>query len=168
MQTGKKPTNRSDARYRTDMLSLITFALTLYSGVLLQIVYHMGHHQAEYAILGLDRAGWLNVHLAGMALTMMAIGVHLSFNAGSLKALFVANNYIRRSARTRVTFWLGVIFCATALTGITAWPMQESPASRMLIEIHDKLGPVLIVLAVIHIWQHGSWIKKKTYEMLGR
>jgi hypothetical protein len=165
--TGKMKTN-AVMNYRADIITILPFLMMLATGVVIQAVYHFGHCPAEYPVLGIARTGWVSVHRLSSAASLACVAVHLYLHREYIRNVLVKKSSRRRAGKVRENFWLLVIFTVTSLTGVVSWLFLAAPASRAVIEIHDKLGLALVVLSIHHVAHRLGWLKKRTEERFGR
>ena len=63
--------------YYVDVVILILFIALAWTGMLLQMVYHMGGHSADFLVIGLNRSGWLVMHKILSIMSSVGIGLHV-------------------------------------------------------------------------------------------
>ncbi len=164
--TGKMRSNIA-ANYRVDIATILPFLMMLATGVLIQAAYHFGHHPAEYQVMGIARSGWVNVHRLSSVAAIACVAFHLYLHREYIGNVLLKKLLKRGAGRIRENFWLLVIFMVTSLTGVVSWLLLPAQANRILVEIHDKLGLVLIVLSLHHVAHRWGWLKKRTAELFG-
>jgi len=66
--------------------------------------------------------------------------------------------------KNKLVILLSAIFISTCLTGFIPWLLPSGEDTeitrRGLLEIHDKMGIVLIVLLVLHVSKRFNWFRK--------
>ena len=111
-------------------------------------------------VLGLNRYGWLLLHKITAVISIIGLSAHLFLHVGWLKAVLLKKLYKKSRRNTKITLWLLISAVATALTGIISWLLAPAMvyARHSIIEIHDKIGIILIIIFVLHIVNHWKWL----------
>lgn len=166
----KDSQKRNKINFTIDMLSIIPFFGMIFSGLLLQFVYHMRRNDPFEAVLGFDRFGWLDIHkifvLIILPLTVTHMIIHYKWFYGVIrKKLFIKGN-----KQVKRTFWLLIVFLITAATGLIPWAFgYDVEARHHMLEIHDKIALFLAVLFIYHFAVRHNWLaeyihKRKTNQ----
>lgn len=146
--------------FYVNSITFLPFILLAFSGLLIQINYHAGHLTDTAVVLGLNRYGWLLLHKITAVISIIGLSAHLFLHVGWLKAVLLKKLYKKSRRNTKITLWLLISAVATALTGIISWLLAPAMvyARHSIIEIHDKIGIILIILFVLHIVNHWKWL----------
>lgn len=149
----KRKLRKSELMRWTNLVSLPLVILLAFSGILMQIIYHMHRYPGSFECLGLNQPGWSSVHKATAIICFPLIGHHLY---GNWKRL--ANNVKKRICTN--SLWLSILWTAAAITSMISWVFIENrQEAKDVIEIHDKFGIIIIALIIIHFVQHFRWFK---------
>lgn len=142
-------------------LGLFVFGIaSAFSGMLIQIKYHMGNHgniAINDFVLGLNYHDWSVVHkISIVVLTLFAIYhiyQHWKWYKGVIsKRLFAKNQQV---------LIFSLLFVLVAITGLTPWFIDLLKGNEMkrkvFIEIHDKLAIILAVYLLLHVIRRMKW-----------
>ncbi len=153
-------TKKSTIFFYVDTIILSPFILLAISGLLIQINYHAGEMTDTAVVLGLNRYEWLLIHKITAVISIIGLSIHLFLHMSWLKTVFLKNSYKKPNRNTKITLWLLILAIATALTGIISWLLAPAMthARHIAIDIHDKIGIILIIIFVLHIINHWKWI----------
>lgn len=147
-------------RFIINLGLLICGLLTAFTGILIQIGYHMGNHgniDINHYVYGISYSGWSAIHKTSIvALTLLMIHhfvQHWKWYKGVITKRLLRKN--------RQVLILSLIFIVVALTGLTPWIMSLLPFDglprKWFIEIHDKLAILLTIYLVLHITKRLKW-----------
>ncbi len=142
-------------------LGLFVFGIaSAFSGMLIQIKYHMGNHgniAINDFVLGLNYHDWSVVHkISIVVLSLFAIYhiyQHWKWYKGVIsKRLFAKNQQV---------LIFSLLFVLVAITGLTPWFIDLLKGNEMkrkvFIEIHDKLAIILAVYLILHVIRRMKW-----------
>ena len=139
---------------------LLAAAIMAFSGLLIQINYHMGNHggiDTNNRALGIDYFGWAGIHKAAI-LTVSVLMVYHIVRHWKWYATIVRKGLV---AKNKQTIILTMLFVVVAVTGYVPWAIDlaggPSATRRGFVEIHDKLALTLLVLLVLHIAKRLKW-----------
>ena len=151
--------------------------LMILSGLTLQIRFHIGnqkefHEDAEKlltptmtyeqvraidatrTVVGFNYADWSLVHKIAIALFTVLLTYHI-FLQRKWYGMIFAKNLWRKHIQA---ITLSLLLLLVAITGYIPWFAGVSEATRnLLIEIHDKLAILLVVLLVWHVAKRIKW-----------
>jgi len=156
-----KPTQ--NLLFSVNSMLLVCSIAAAFSGLTIMIRYHMGHSgmiNVTDEFWGFDYSVWSGIHkTVTIALTLlMAYHVLLHwkwYKNVVLKKLMTKNKQV---------ILLSFIFICTCLTGFIPWILPSGEDTELtrrgLLEIHDKMGIVLIVLLVLHVRKRFNWFMK--------
>jgi hypothetical protein len=139
---------------------LISGLLTVFSGLLIQIAYHMGNHgniAANDQISGISYNGWSGIHKTSVVILSVLIILHTSHHWKFYKVIIKK----RLFAKNKQVITLSVIFILVAITGLIPWFIQlmngDAYLRKAFIEIHDKLAIILSVYFILHVIKRFRW-----------
>jgi NAD-dependent dihydropyrimidine dehydrogenase PreA subunit len=175
-----KQRKRTFNNFLINNLLLVSVLAMIYSGLVLQLGFHMGghdrHQNASYEVRslpvqyeqlreidtskivnGFTYSVWSAIHkfvIVFFSLLMIYhTYVHWKWYKGVITKHFIGKN--------RQVIILSVLFLLVAVTGLVPWFIDLSGGTsviRMLfIEIHDKLTFVLIVFLFLHFVKRAKW-----------
>ena len=139
---------------------LISGLVTVFSGLLIQVEYHMGHHgniAINDHVFGISYYGWSDIHKVSIVtislLMIFHVSMHWKWYKVVIKKKLVAKNI--------QVLTLSVVFILVAITGFIPWfigLMNGDVMSRkVFIEIHDKLAIILSVYLILHVIKRLKW-----------
>jgi len=142
-------------------LGLLSSGLfAIFSGLLIQVQYHIGHHVSDSAnkySLGLNYASWSGLHKFVITFLLVFVVLHIYLHWKWYKAV-IAKRLVNKN---RQVILLTIIFVLAALTGILPWIIHLAEGNKMLrkafIEIHDKIAIILAVFFILHIMKRLKW-----------
>ena len=132
----------------------------VFSGLLLQIKYHIGQHgkiDENITVFNIDYFGWSDIHKWSIvfvsALMIYHIVQHRKWYKGVIKKKLFRKN-------TLISI-LTVTFLIVAITGYIPWFINlgggDEITRKLFIEIHDKLAILLSVVLIIHVIKRLKW-----------
>jgi len=151
-----------------NILLFISGVTTAFSGLTIMLHYHMGHPGAistTSTCLGLEYYDWSVIHKVSTIVLSLLMTYHILLHWKWYKNLFLKNLIVKN----KQVVLLSVIFITAFLTGFIPWILQLGEGTdftrRSILEIHDKIGIVLIVLLVLHVRKRFKWFTS-TYTRL--
>ncbi len=142
-------------------LELFFFGLAMsFSGFLIQIKYHMGHHggmDKNSSVLGLNYFSWTDIHKISVILFSLLMILHIT---GHWKWY---TTVIRKKffGKNRQVLTLSVIFLLVASTGYVPWLIHLTGGTgnihEIFVEIHDKIAIILFVYLILHVIKRLKW-----------
>lgn len=173
-------------RFLVNNVLVVSGALTIISGLILQLGYHMGSarqmhghgHGGNYeqmrgfqnrpAIWTLSYSDWSVLHKYAIVLLSLAVIVHVYLHISWYKAV-ISGKVLRKNHQVLV---LSGLFAFTALSGLIPWLVDllaDGKKARLgLIEIHDKLALVLIIYLVLHVARRLKWFRSAFLKLAGK
>ena len=142
-------------------LGLLIFGIaTVFSGLLVQVKYHMGNHgniPINEFVMGMNYQGWSVIHkISIVALSLLMIWhvySHWKWYKGVIKKQLIIKN--------QQVLILSLLFVAVAITGLTPWFIDllngDEMQRKIFIEIHDKLTLILAIYLILHIIKRLRW-----------
>lgn len=155
MQNGNGAENaQKKRRYRClTNVSLLVFGFIMtFSGLYIQVCYHM---RGDSFSLGFSQ--WTIIHKwSALLFTLISI-THIVLHLKWYK-IVIEKQLFRKN---RATLVLTIFMIIVSLTGFLPWIMSLFPIHlalrRTLIEIHDKIGVIFMVILIGHIIKRGNW-----------
>lgn len=139
---------------------LISGLLTTFSGMLIQIQYHLGNPGNESAngcVLGINYSGWSGIHKIAIIMISILIVFHISLHWKWYKTV-IAKRLLNKN---RQIITLTIIFVSVAVTGFVPWIIDLLESSQTVrkafIEIHDKLAIILSIYLILHVFKRLKW-----------
>ncbi len=139
---------------------LLSGIATVFSGLLIQVNYHMGQHgniDINNEIYGISYNGWSDFHKISIVLLSALMIVHI------YRHWKWYTTVIRKKLKTknRQVITLSALFLLVAVTGFTPWFIDllkgDVLLRKLFIEIHDKLAILLSVYLILHIIKRLRW-----------
>lgn len=153
MNTRSEIAHRERTTLSFHAVNMVLFALTAFTGLLLQIVYHFHHAPAGFVAAGLDRGGWLFMHKISASLSFAGLAWHSARHWRVVRAS--GRRFIKRKLFISLpSSWCAlVVFVPLSCTALVSWAVCDvgCRARFALVEVHDKLGLLFIVLATAHV-----------------
>ena len=158
-------------------LLLVVGLAMMFSGLVLQIGFHMGEHQVDAPIVqpqsiqyeqlraiditkivcGFNYPDWSAIHKVVIVLFFLLMLYHAYVHWKWYKGV-ISKHLI---GRNRQVIILSVLFLLVAVTGLIPWVIDLTGGSETLrmhfIEIHDKITLILIVFLILHIIKRLKW-----------
>lgn len=140
---------------------LIVFGIaTVFSGILIQVKYHMGNH-GNIAIndnaLGINYQSWSAIHKVSIVILSLLMIYHVYHHWKWYKGV-ISKKLISKNQQVLT---LTLLFVLVAITGLTPWFIDllkgDEMLRKVLIEIHDKLAIILSVYLILHIIKRLKW-----------
>jgi NAD-dependent dihydropyrimidine dehydrogenase PreA subunit len=179
-QVTEKIGNRTLHNFLINNLLLVSGLVMVFSGLVLQLGFHMGGPDAhqfdshsirarsiEYEqlrevdtskiVCGFNYFAWTAIHKFVIVFFSLFIICHSYLHWKWYKGV-IREHLIRKN---RLIITLSLLFLLVAATGLIPWIIDLSGGtsiSRMFfIEIHDKLTFILIVLLLLHMVKRANW-----------
>ena len=142
-------------------IGLFIFSIgTTFSGMLIQVKYHIGNHgniAINDFVLGINYHGWSVVHKISIVVLSLLMIYHIYqhwkwYKAVIIKRLFVKNQQV---------LIFSLLFVLVAITGLTPCFIDllkgDEIQRKAFIEIHDKLAIIFSIYLVLHITKRLKW-----------
>lgn len=164
-------------RFIINNLLLLAGLITVVSGLVLQIEFHMGDHHRDNLSFhtesmayeqtreidpnkeawGFSYSDWSTIHKTVIVIFLVLMLYHFCIHWKWYKGVF-AKQIFRKNQQVIV---LTLLFLIVAITGIIPWIIDLSGGTvdsrTLFIEIHDKITFVLIVYFILHIIKRTKW-----------
>lgn len=142
-------------------LSLLIFGIaTVFSGMLIQVKYHMGNHgniAINDSVFGINYQGWSAIHKISIVALILFVICHVYLHLNWYKGV-LTNKLISKNQQVLI---LSLLFVLVAVSGLTPWFIDllngDELIRKVFIEIHDKLTLFLLVYLVLHIIKRLRW-----------
>jgi hypothetical protein len=143
-------------------LGLLLFGLVMvFSGFLIQISYHMGHHgeiDINHLVLGLNYFNWSDIHKISIVFISSCMVFHIILHWKWYKAIVRKKKLVVKNQQAII---LTIVFILVAVTGYISWFIKLSGgselSSKFYIEIHDKITWVLFLYLILHVTKRFKW-----------
>jgi len=162
----KKPETKT--LFSINILLLASSIATAFSGLTIMVHYHMGNHGdiiTTDTLWGIDYGGWSAIHKAATIALSLIMAYHILLHWKWYKNVLIK----KLIKKNRQVLLLTVIFIVTSATGLIPWLLlscdEMNITRRGILEIHDKLGIILIVFLVLHLSKRFNWFTG-TYSKL--
>jgi len=139
---------------------LFSGSLMAFSGLLIQIVYHMGNQGGvgtNNTTLGINYSGWSDIHKISIIFVSIFMIFHTILHWKWYKTILRK----KRFDWNKQVITLSVVFILTAITGYIPWLIQLTGGlditRKIFIEIHDKLALIFFVYLILHIVKRLKW-----------
>lgn len=134
--------------------------IMIFSGLLIQIKYHMGHHDTTDItnhVLGINYFGWSNIHKISIIFISIIIIFHIIQHWKWYKTIIKKKLF----SKNRQVLILTLVFIIVAITGYIPWIIKlkggDEIIQKTFIEIHDKLALILFVYLILHVTKRLKW-----------
>lgn len=142
-------------------LGLIVFGIaTAFSGMLIQIKYHMGNHGnivLNESVLGINYQSWSAIHKVSIVVLSLLMIYHVYHHWKWYKGV-ISKKLITKNQQVLT---LTLLFASVAITGLTPWFIDllkgDEVLRKVFIEIHDKLAIILSIYLILHIIKRLKW-----------
>ncbi len=159
-QTEIKNKKSKTSKFIINLGLLVAGIAMAFSGMLIQICYHMGNHggiNTLTLIYGIDYFGWSDIHKISIILLSLFMIFHFILHWKWYKTIIKK----KLMGKNKQVIILTVLFILVALTGYIPWFVQLSGSSELIrkgfIEIHDKLTLILLIFLILHIIKRLKW-----------
>lgn len=164
---------------------LIIGLIMTFSGLLLQVGYHVGsskpkheiiqsnekkHHSiremdTSKRIISYNYYEWSLIHKTTIVIFSLLIILHIYYHWNWYKLLFKKKLY--KNNRQKIIFY--ILFLFVAITGLIPWIIdlttKQSEIRVLFIEIHDKIAIIFSGYLLIHVIKRIKWYPK-TYKTI--
>lgn len=139
-------------------LGLLIFGfLTVFSGLLIQIQYHLGNHGTNDYAIGINYSGWSDIH----KISIVSLSILMIFHIIRHWKWFKTVIKKRLISKNKQAITLTLLFVLVAITGFFPWFIYLTKGDEMIritfIEIHDKLAIILSIYFVLHVIKRLKW-----------
>lgn len=152
---------------------LLSGLLTIFSGLLIQIHYHLGNHSDKFLgkiVLGWNYFDWSYFHKFSIIILSILSVFHIYRHWKWYKGVIAK----RLFNKNRQTITMTIIFVLVVITGFIPWIIDLVEGNiiirKAFIEIHDKIAIILSIYFILHIIKRLKWFLttiKKMYKKHG-
>jgi len=151
---------KSNNRFIVNLGLLIFGIASAFSGLLIQVKYHMGNHgkiAINDFVFGINYPGWSSAHKISIAILSLLMIYHIYqhwkwYKVVIRKRLFTNNQQV---------LIFSLLFVLVAITGLTPWLIDSLNGDEMqrkaLIEIHDKIAIIFSIYLILHVIKRMKW-----------
>lgn len=154
--------------YITNLGLLFSTPVMAFSGLLIQIRYHMGNHgciDTSTNALGLNYHAWSNLHKYASIIFLIFMISHFALHWQWYKAVLSKGMLSKHKEVAGLT----IIFILVALTGLIPWIIHISQGDEFLrkafMEVHDKLALILSIYLTLHITKRLKWFISTSFKL---
>ena len=149
-------------------LGLLLFGSAMvFSGFLIQLVFHMGHHgelDTKQAVLGLNHSSWSDFHVISILLVSIGLVFHVILHWKWYETVMRKKKLVVKNQQAII---LTIILILAAVTGYISWFIKLSDGMeinrKLYMEIHDKIALLLLGYLIFHVTKRFKWYFK-TFE----
>lgn len=167
MNTATHVPRTARINFYVNLTALAPFLITAFTGIIIQLYYHMHHLPNATPVLGLGRYAWVILHKASAVVSLACIVHHCAHHWSFIVTVTKKKLYRKKFSSAMVSYYLFVLFVPTALTALVSWIFLHGHARFMLVELHDKLALLLAVAFTAHLATRAGWMIR-TYRALSR
>ncbi len=150
---------------------LISGLLTVFSGLLIQVEFHMGNpgnNTINYYVFGISYYGWSDIHRISISILSLFMIFHISLHWKWYKVVIKK----RLAGKNLQLLTLSFVFILVAITGLIPWIIYllkgDVIIRKTFIEIHDKLAIILSVYLILHIIKREKWFLTTFKKMINK
>ena len=152
--------SRTKFNFYVNLLNFLPFVILIFSGMVIQINYHMHSLPDGYIVLGLNKYAWLLMHQISAVISLTGCIFHCILHWKYISA--VTKNFINRQSGIKVfsSYYLLITGVLTTIPVILSWIfLRYNDHLRFIfVEIHDKLALLFPVFLIIHIISRTGWM----------
>lgn len=164
MNKFKNTANSVKINLYINIINLVPFIILCVTGLII-LFYDIPDLPESSVVLGLNRAGWLQIHKISAVISLAGTLMHCILHK---KAIFASIKKIKNKKNRTLSFYLFIIYIPAVLTAMISWMFfsNDSEIKSYLLEIHDKLGIIITLLGLIHILSYFGWIIKNSRKYI--
>ncbi|HNY13474.1 MAG TPA: hypothetical protein PKK26_17950 [Candidatus Wallbacteria bacterium] len=158
--------------YFVDMIILILTVLISWSGLSLQIAFHMHRNDPAFIYMHFNKMEWLLIHKGLSVAITIGIIIHIAMHSAWLKNAFKDMAFLKSGYKNKSLFYLFASFSISAALGFISWLFTGilsvgDPGFRHgLMEFHEKVSYIFVILFVVHFIKKIKWLFNTTTEMI--
>lgn len=141
-------------RVKLNPAILVSGMATVFSGLLIQVKYHMGNHgnlTINDHVFGINYKSWSDIHKISVVVLSALMIYHIYRHRKWYKVVILKKRIMKNSQ----VIILSVIFMLVAITGYIPWLINlledDVITRKVFIEIHDKLAIILSLYLILHV-----------------
>lgn len=131
-----------------------------FSGILIQVVYHIGNHgniAINDSVFNINYYGWTVVHKISIVVLSLLMIHHIYQHRRWYKTVIVKKLF----KKNQQVLIFSLLFVLVAITGLTPWFIDllngDEMQRKVFIEIHDKMALILTIYFILHILKRFKW-----------
>lgn len=147
-------------RFIINLGLFISGLATIFSGMSIQIKYHIGNHgniAINDNLFGINYQGWSTIHKIAIVILFVLMIYHIYHHWKWYKAM-ITKKLITKNLQV---FTLSLLFVLVAITGLIPWSIDLQKGDEMLrkvfIEVHDKFAIIFSIYLILHIFKRLKW-----------
>ncbi len=147
-------------RFIINLGLFISGLATIFSGMSIQIKYHIGNHgniAINDNLFGINYQGWSTIHKIAIVVLFVLMIYHIYHHWKWYKAM-ITKKLITKNLQV---FTLSLLFVLVAITGLIPWSIDLQKGDEMLrkvfIEVHDKFAIIFSIYLILHISRRLKW-----------
>jgi hypothetical protein len=112
------------------------------------------------------------LHKLLSVLGSVGMGLHVILHLDWFKAVIKKRLFLKRSFKKKTSFYLLIVYSISGVLGFVSWLFNNSVVGyhatlqHTLVEIHDKISLVLIILFCVHLIKSSRWLMNTTQELM--
>jgi len=142
---------KARTHFYVNLASLLPILAVITSGLIIQVEYHMHGRADTVTVLGMDRQGWLTLHKASAVVSLACLAHHCANHWSFIVTMTKKKLYMKKMSSSVASYYLFILFVPTVLTALASWIFLQDHARFMLIEIHDKLALLVVLIFAVHL-----------------
>ena len=157
--------------YILDLTIFVAFTLLMINGILMQVIYHLNHNDPNYVFLLFDKNGWLFLHKILSLIAFTGITFHVLLHFKWIKDVFLNKRLFSKNFKNKSLAFLFIVFYFSGILTFVSWIANNQftgynyELRHFILEIHDKITLLLIVLFAFHFIKKFNWLIKTTRQL---
>jgi len=150
----------STKRFVINLGLLVSGFATAFSGLLIQIKYHIGNHgeiAQNATVSGFDYPTWSAIH----KISIVLISLFMIYHVVQHWNWYLNVISKKRILKNQQVLILSLLFSLVAITGLMPWFIDlfngNELTRKVFIEVHDKLSIILTVYLILHLVKRFKW-----------
>ena len=147
-------------RFIVNLGLFISGIASAFSGILVQVKYHMVNHSKNAInelLFGINYHGWTVVHKISIVVLSLFMIYHIRHHWKWYKGVLTKRSF----AKNQQILIFSLLFVMVAISGLTPWFINFLKGNEIqrkaIIEIHDKCALVLTIYLILHIFKRIQW-----------
>lgn len=167
----KQPYNnislKTKVNFYLNLVNSLPFIILLFSGLMIQVNYHMHRLPDDYFVLGLTKHTWLLAHRISAAIAITGCIFHCVLHWKYIKAATRKFFIWKSGVKIFSSYYLTIIGILTTVPVLLSWIFlnYSDHLRSILVEIHDKLAILFMIIAFVHLISRTGWMLR-TYRKI--
>lgn len=140
--------------------TLAAFLVMATSGLVMFFIFQ--ESSLNY-FLGMKKTGWMNIHNISGIFALILIAYHIAMRWEWIENVILRKKKMQLNnemiGRRRNNTWFLLFFSLSFSTGFFSWIMGSD--CEYCLQIHDKLGIILILIFLMHFYKHRKSFSRK-------